>query len=56
MKWMALLTLGVGSLAGLQIMMSEDLKTEDNSIAATALPLDLQTSKVDFETATFGLG
>lgn len=35
---------------------SEILVTEDGKVSATTLPLDQKTSKVKFETATFGMG
>ena len=37
-------------------MFGEKLVLEDGKSAATELPLDLDSSKVKFETATFGLG
>ena len=37
-------------------MFGEKLVVEDGTSAATELPLDRESSKVKFETATFGLG
>ncbi len=37
-------------------MFGEKLVVEDGKSAATELPLDRESSKVKFETATFGLG
>jgi len=34
----------------------EKLVLEDGSVSATALPLDESTSRVAYETATFGVG
>lgn len=35
---------------------SEILPTENGVVSATKLPADRETSKIAFETATFGLG
>lgn len=35
---------------------SEALVTEDGKVSATTLPLDQKTSKVKYQTATFGMG
>lgn len=51
-----LIILAVGSLAGLQIILSKDLVKEDGQVSSQTLPLDLESSKVAYETATFGLG
>ena len=43
---------------GLQRVMSEGgkLPMEDGVVSATTLPLDVDTSKVAYQTATFGMG
>ena len=51
-----ILLLVVGTLAGLQVLMSETLVNEDGTVTATSLPLDKDTSKVAYESATFGMG
>jgi hypothetical protein len=56
MKNYLLIILGVASVAGLQMKLSEDLVSESGTVAALKLPLDVQTSKIAYETATFGLG
>ena len=56
MKNGLLLLLGVGCLAGMQRMLSEDLVRENGAVAAQSLPLDRESSKIAYETATFGLG
>ncbi|MGY8689864.1 MAG: hypothetical protein ACKVHP_19280 [Verrucomicrobiales bacterium] len=56
MKNYLLIILGVASVAGLQMKLSEDLVSESGTVAALTLPLDVQTSKIAYETATFGLG
>ncbi len=56
MRNTVLLLLGVAGLAGLQVIMSETLVNEDGTITAMSLPLDKDTSTVEFETATFGMG
>lgn len=35
---------------------TQELVPEDGTVSAALLPLDLETSKIDYETATFGLG
>lgn len=56
MKRYLFLILAVGSLASLQMILSKDLVKEDGQVSSPALPLDVETSKVAYETATFGLG
>ena len=56
MKNYLLIILGVASVAGLQMKLSEDLVSESGTVAALTLPLDVQASKIAYETATFGLG
>lgn len=56
MKKTLIAVLAVAGFSSLQRMWSEDLVKEDRMIAATELPLDKETSKVAYQTATFGLG
>ena len=51
-----LLILGIGCVAGLQMIMSEDLVQESGAVSALSLPLAQESSTRAFETATFGLG
>ena len=48
----------LGAVASWAVMsgLAETLPKADGKISATTLPLDAKTSKVKFETATFGLG
>ncbi len=50
-----LITLSITIMIGYRTL-GENLVTEDGKIAASILPLDLETSKVAYETATFGMG
>ena len=56
MRKLFLLLLGIGCVAGLQMIMSEDLVQESGAVSALSLPLDKETSTRAYETATFGLG
>ena len=38
------------------ILNAEKLVTEDGTVSATTLPLDQETAKVKYHTATFGMG
>jgi len=40
----------------MRILNSETLVPEDTTVSATVLPLDRDTSKIDYQTATFGMG
>ena len=48
----------LGAVARWAVMsgLAEPLPTADGKVSATTLPLDAKTSKLKFETATFGLG
>jgi len=43
-------------MIGYRTIGQEELVTEDGNITAQALPLDKETSKLAYETATFGIG
>ena len=53
-----ILILGVFAMFGIHRVMSEGatLPMEDGVVSATKLPLDAATTKVAYQTATFGLG
>ena len=54
-----ILILGLFAMFGLQRLMSGaggNLPMEDGVVSATKLPLDEETSKVAYQTATFGMG
>jgi hypothetical protein len=53
-----ILIVGVIAMFGLQRVMSEGgkLPMEDGVVSATTLPLDVETAKVAYQTATFGMG
>ena len=50
-----LITLSITIMIGYRTL-GENLVTENGKVAALALPLDKETSKVAYETATFGMG
>lgn len=53
-----ILILGLFAMFGLHRVMSSgpNLPMEDGQVSASKLPLDEETSKVAYQTATFGLG
>lgn len=57
MKYRLMIAGLVGALAVMGLMSSaETLAKADGTVSATKLPLDARMAKVEFETATFGLG
>lgn len=50
------LTLCLTGILTMRILNSETLVAEDATVSASVLPLDHDTSKIAFETATFGMG
>jgi len=50
-----LITLSITIMIGYRTL-GENLVTENGQVAAVTLPLDLEASKVAYETATFGMG
>jgi len=59
MRIRLLLYASVAALLGMATFSAfggEKLAKEDGEVSAIKLPLDAQTAKVKFETATFGLG
>lgn len=55
-RLLLLITLGITIMFGFKSLRGEKLVTEDGTVSAVTLPLDLETSKVPYETATFGMG
>jgi len=51
-----LITLSITIMIGYRTLGGEKLVAENGQVAALTLPLDLETSKVAYETATFGMG
>ena len=51
-----IIVLTIAAMIGYTVINGEDLVTENGKVAARTLPLDLETSKVAYETATFGIG
>jgi hypothetical protein len=46
----------IAAMIGFTALNGEDLVTENGKVDALTLPLDKETSKVAYETATFGIG
>ena len=46
----------IAAMIGFTALKGEDLVTENGKVDALTLPLDKETSKVAYETATFGIG
>lgn len=51
-----LLTLSITVMIGYRTLGGEKLVTENGQVAAKNLPIDLETSKIAYKTATFGMG
>ena len=51
-----LITLSITIMIGYRTLGGEKLVAENGQVAARTLPLDLETSKIKYETATFGMG
>lgn len=46
----------ITAMIGYTVLNGEDLATENGKVDARKLPFDKATSKIAFETATFGIG
>lgn len=46
----------ITAMIGYTVLNGEDLVTENGKVDARKLPFDKATSKIAFETATFGIG
>lgn len=55
-KFFIIITSVIAAMIGHKTIGQEDLVTEDGKVAAQGLPLDKETSKIAFQTATFGIG
>lgn len=51
-----IITLIIVVMIGYRSIGGESLVKENGKVSATTLPLDLETSKIAYETATFGIG
>ncbi len=51
-----IITTIIVAMLGFNIIAGEKLVTENGQVAASSLPLDKETSKTAYETATFGIG
>ena len=55
-KTVFITTIIIAAMIGFKTIGQENLVTEDGKVAAQALSLDKETSKIAYETATFGIG
>jgi len=51
-----IITLIITIMIGYKTIGQEKLVTEDGKVTAQALPLDTESSKIAYETATYGIG
>ena len=55
-KFIITITSIISAMIGYNSIANEQLVTEDGNVNAQTLPLDKETSKLSYETATFGIG
>ena len=55
-KFIITITSVISAMIGYNSIANEQLVTEDGKVTAQSLPLDKETSKLSYETATFGIG
>ena len=55
-KFIITITSVISAMIGYNTIANEQLVTEDGNVNAQNLPLDKETSKLSYETATFGIG
>ena len=55
-KFIITITSVISAMIGYNSIANEQLVTEDGNVNAQTLPLDRETSKLSYETATFGIG
>jgi len=55
-KFSIIITISIAAMITHHTIGKEALVTEDGKVSAQALPLDKESSKVSYETATFGIG
>jgi hypothetical protein len=55
-KFIITITSVISAMIGYNSIANEQLVTEDGNVNAQNLPLDKETSKLSYETATFGIG
>jgi hypothetical protein len=55
-KFFFIISTIITTMIGHKTIANEQLVTEDGNVNAQTLPLDKETSKLSYETATFGIG
>ncbi|MGB2402875.1 MAG: hypothetical protein ACPIA7_05635 [Akkermansiaceae bacterium] len=55
-KFTIIFTIIITAMIGYNSIAKEELVTEDGKVSAKSLPLDQETAKRSYQTATFGIG